>query len=364
MSLLFEPMTIGDITLRNRIWVSPMCQYSCFAQDGLPTDWHLVHLGGFAKGGFGLLMAEATAVAPEGRISPEDTGLWSEAHVVPWRRITDFVHSQGAKIGIQLAHAGRKGSSYGLLTTTGDDSVPASHGGWQTVSSTSRPFGRLAPARALTPEEIAGIPALFAQAALRAECAGFDVVEIHAAHGYLLHQFLSPAINDRTDDYGGSFAARTRLVREVVDAVRAVWPRPKPLFMRVSATDWVDGGWDVDETAELARELVSHGVDLVDVSSGGGVLEQRITVGPGYQVPFARKVLHVSGLPVAAVGLIEDPVHAERILLDGDADVVFLGRAALREPTWPLRAAAALGVPRQDAPYPPQYNRAPWRTWR
>jgi 2,4-dienoyl-CoA reductase-like NADH-dependent reductase (Old Yellow Enzyme family) len=360
VTALFEPMTLRGVTTRNRIWLSPMCQYSCFAQDGMPTDWHLVHLGSHATGGFGLVMTEATAVAPEGRISPEDTGIWSDDHITPWRRITDFVRGQGAAVGVQLAHAGRKASTYAPFDSeTG--SVPDSAGGWQSLAPTAAAFTGYAAPQALDTDQIAAIPGHFAAAARRAEAAGFDLVEVHAAHGYLLHQFFSPLVNDRTDEYGGSFDNRTRLVVEVVDAVRAVWPDDKPLLVRVSASDWAAGGWDVAQTARLSAVLKDHGVDLVDVSSGGAVAEQQIAVGPGYQVPFAREIRAEAGVPVSAVGLITDPAQAEQILVDGSADAVMLARVALREPGWPLRAAHELGVATKEAPYPPQYERGVWR---
>ena len=357
---LFEPLTLRGVTARNRVWLAAMCQYSCFEQDGMPTDWHLVNLGQHAMGGFGLVMTEATAVVAEGRISPEDTGIWSDVHVAPWHRITDFVRSQGAVAGIQLAHAGRKASTYSPFGS-GEGTVPAAEGGWTTEAPSAEAFTGYAVPAELTTDEVAALPAAFAGAAVRADTAGFDVIELHGAHGYLLHQFLSPLANLRTDQYGGSFDNRTRLVIEVVDAVRDVWPEDKPLFVRLSATDWADGGWDVQQTARLGAILKDHGVDLLDVSSGGAVAHQQITVGPGYQVPFAREVRAVSGLPVAAVGLITEPNQAERVLVEESADVVMLARAAIREPAWPLRAAHELGVSYKDAPYPPQHSRGAWR---
>jgi len=359
MPQLFDSLTLRGVTARNRIWLAAMCQYSAFDRDGLPTDWHLVNLGQHATGGFGLVMTEATAVVPEGRISPEDVGIWSDDHVAPWRRIADFVRSQGAVPAMQLAHAGRKASTYGLKGSAG--TVPAAEGGWEAVGPSAVPFEGYATPRALTTAEVEAIPAAFAGAAARADRAGFDVVEIHAAHGYLLHQFLSPLSNERTDQYGGSFDGRTRLVVEVADAIRAVWPDDKALFVRFSATDWAPDGWDVEQTARLAAVLKDHGVDLVDVSSGGLVAHQEITVGPGYQVPFAGQVRADGGLPVVAVGLITEPKQAEEVLADGSADAVMLARAAIREPAWPLRAAHELGVDAQDAPYPPQHARGAWR---
>ncbi|GAA3517491.1 NADH:flavin oxidoreductase/NADH oxidase [Aeromicrobium panaciterrae] len=359
MSLLFEPLKLRGVTARNRIWLAPMCQYSCFDQDGIPTDWHLVNLGQHAIGGFGIVLTEATAVVPEGRISPEDTGIWSDAHIEPWRRIAEFVRSQGALAGMQLAHAGRKGSTYAPFVD-GDGTVPDIEGGWQAVGPSNNAFEGYAEARELKAEEVAALPQAFADAATRADHAGFDLVEIHAAHGYLLHEFLSPLVNHRTDQWGGSFDNRTRIVIEVVDAVRGVWPDDKPLFVRLSATDWADGGWDVEQTTRLAGILKDHGVDVIDVSSGGAVAEQQIVAGPGYQVPFAHEVSS-AGVAVATVGLITEPAQAEAILADGSADAVMLGRAAIREPAWPLRAAHELGVPPRDAPYPPQHIRGSWR---
>ena len=359
MSLLFEPLTLRGVTARNRIWVAPMCQYSCTDHDGMPNDWHLVHLGGYATGGFGLVLTEATAVVPEGRISLEDAGIWSDEHVAPWRRIVDFLHAQGAVAGMQLAHAGRKASTYGP-GLGGPGSLAEGDGAWPTLSSTDQAFTGLDAPRSMTLDDIAAVPLAFAEAARRADEAGFDVVELHAAHGYLLHQFASPLVNDRTDEYGGSFENRTRLVVEVVDAVRAVWPDDKALFVRFSASDWAPGGWDVAQTARLSALVKQHGVDLIDVSSGGAVPEQQIEIGPGYQVPFAHAVRDEAVVPVAAVGLITDPAHAEAVLADGSADAVLLGRAALRESAWPLRAAHELGLRPRQAPYPRQYRGAPW----
>ena len=359
VSELFESLTLRGVTARNRIWLAPMCQYSVLAQDGMPTDWHLVHLGARATGGFGLVMAEATAVVPEGRISPEDTGIWSDEHIAPWRRITEFVKSEGAVVGIQLAHAGRKASTHGIFTD-GKGAIDPENGGWDVVGPSAEAFTGLLEPYALSIEGIAGIVKAFAEAAIRADKAGFDVVEIHAAHGYLLHEFLSPLSNKRDDSYGGSFGNRTRIVLEVVDAVRAVWPDDKPLFVRFSASEWVEGGWTVEETAELSKVLGDHGVDLVDVSSGGNVAEADIKIGPGYQVPFAHQVRESSGVPTVAVGLITDPQQAEDVLVDGSADAIMLARVALREPAWPLRAAHELGIDWHDAPYPKQYTRGAW----
>ncbi len=357
---LLSEMSLGALVVRNRAWVSPMCQYSCFARDGLPTPWHLVHLGSMATGGFGLIITEATAVVPEGRISPEDTGLWSDAHSEAWRPVVDFVHGQGARIAVQLAHAGRKASTFSPLFGE-DGSVPAAEGGWETVGPSAGGFGDLTPCRALSLDEVRSMPARFAEAAGRAADAGFDAVEIHAAHGYLLHQFLSPLVNHREDEYGGDFEGRTRLLREVVAATREALPSGTPVLLRVSATDWAEGGWDLAQTVELAASLRHESVDLIDVSSGGAVAHQKIDVGPHYQVPFSEQVRAGGGLATGAVGLIEDPQAAEQILREGAADVVLLGRAALRDSRWPLRAARELGVASADAPYPAQYRRAVWR---
>ncbi|EON31900.1 NADH:flavin oxidoreductase [Gordonia terrae C-6] len=355
---LFEPLTIRDVDIPNRIWLAPMCQYSCFAGDGVPTDWHLTHLGARAAGGFGLILTEAAAVVPEGRISAHDAGLWNDDQATAWRRIVDFVHSQGSVIGTQLAHAGRKASTYAPFDDR-SGSIPLDDGGWTTFGPSDVAFEGLPAPVAMTTEQIAAVVDAFAAAARRADDAGFDVVEIHAAHGYLLHQFLSPFSNRRTDAYGGDFEGRIRLTLEVVDAVRAVWPSSKPLFIRVSGTEWTEGGWDVEESARLAERLAGRGVDLVDVSSGGNVLAD-IPVGPGYQVDLARSIHRQSGVPTAAVGLITEPDQAEKIAGDDDITAVFFGRVALREPSWPLRAAHELGIERRQAPYPPQYQRGSW----
>ncbi|WP_024285850.1 NADH:flavin oxidoreductase/NADH oxidase [Cellulomonas sp. KRMCY2] len=356
---LFEPLTLRGATFANRIWLAPMCQYS--AVDGVPGDWHLVHLGGLASGGFGLMLAEATAVVPEGRITPQDVGLWDDVQVDAWRRITDFVHERGTPIGVQLAHAGRKAATYRPWSPT-QGSVPVDDGGWVSVAPSAVAFPGLAAPTELTREQIARVPGDFAAAAARALRAGFDVVEIHAAHGYLLHQFLSPLSNLRTDGYGGPLENRARLLLEVVDAVRAVWPDDRPLLTRISATDWTDGGLTVAESTRVAADLAAHGVDLVDVSTGGNV-PAPIAFGPGYQVPAARAVRTGARVPVSAVGLITSAEQAEQILAAGDADVVMMGRAALRDPRWPLRAAHDLGLPvatSGSAPWQPQYVRGAW----
>ncbi|WNB86260.1 NADH:flavin oxidoreductase/NADH oxidase [Cellulomonas sp. ATA003] len=356
-SRLFSPLTLRGTTFANRVWLAPMCQYS--ATDGLPNDWHHVHLASRAVGGFGLVIAEATAVVPEGRITPQDTGLWNDAQVAAWRRITDSVHAAGSLAGVQLAHAGRKASTYRPWSPT-QGTVPADDGGWPTVAPSAVAFPGYDVPAAMTVEQVQQVPRDFAAAARRAHEAGFDVVEVHAAHGYLLHEFLSPLSNERTDEYGGSLENRARLLVETVDAVRGTWPDDRPLLVRFSATDWVEGGLTVDEVTEVAKDLAGHGVDLVDISTGGNV-HASIPVGPGYQVPAARAVRAGSGLPVAAVGLIESPQHAEGILVDEAADVVLLGRAALREPYWPRRAAHELGVPVTAVAWPPQYDRGAWR---
>jgi 2,4-dienoyl-CoA reductase-like NADH-dependent reductase (Old Yellow Enzyme family) len=353
MAPLFTPLTLRGVTLRNRVGVSPMCQYS--SEDGLANDWHLVHLGQFAVGGAGLVLSEATAVVPEGRISPQDLGVWSDAHVPGLARITRFIEAQGAVPGIQLAHAGRKASTRRPWEGTG--AVPPAEGGWEAVVAPSAvPFGAGYPSpRALTLEGIAAVIAAFRGAATRAVAAGFRVIEIHAAHGYLLHEFLSPLSNQRTDAYGGSLENRARIVRAVAAAVRAAIPDAMPLFVRLSATDWADGGWTPDESVQLAAWLRADGVDLIDVSSGGLVGGVRIPVGPGYQVPFARQVRTGAGLATASVGLITDPAQANAIVAGGDADLVLLARELLRHPHWPLMAAHTLGA---DVAWPVQYERA------
>lgn len=354
------------MTTRNRIWLAPMCQYSCFTRDGMPNDWHLVHLGARASGGFGLILTEASAVLPEGRISPEDAGIWADEHIAGWKRVTDFVHTQGAKIGIQLAHAGRKASTHGPFDAI-EGSVVHEDGGWTTVAPSATAFTGLAPPKELDLGEIAAVVEAFGAAAERAERADFDAIEIHAAHGYLLHEFLSPLSNQRNDEYGGSFENRTRIVIEVVDAIRAVWSADKPLLIRFSATDWVEGGWTTEDTSELTKRLIDHGVDLVDVSSGALVAEAKIKVSPGYQVPFAHAVREFSGMATGAVGMIVDPHQAQKILDDEAADVVFIGRAALREPGWPQRAAHEHDIAWREVGYPTQYERGAWRNdpgWR
>jgi 2,4-dienoyl-CoA reductase-like NADH-dependent reductase (Old Yellow Enzyme family) len=354
MSRLFAELKLRGTSFRNRAWVAPMCQYS--SVDGYPQDWHLVHLGSLARGGAGLVMQEATAVVPEGRITPSDAGIWEDGQAQAYERITSFVRGQGAVAGIQLAHAGRKASTQ--PPWEGDDYVEAASGGWQTVAPSPVAFGDWPEPAELGADDIRGLVEAFRAGAQRALAAGYEVAEIHAAHGYLLHQFLSPLSNHRTDEYGGDLDGRSRFLVQVTDAVRAVWPQDRPLFVRFSATDWVDGGWDVEETVDVSRRLVGHGVDLVDVTSGGLVPGARIEVEPGYQVPFARAVREGAGLPVSAVGLITAPEQADQILVDRSADAIMLAREVLRNPTWPLRAAHVLG---DQVPWPPQYQRGRWR---
>lgn len=342
MPSLFDPLQLRGLTLSNRIVVSPMCQYS--SVDGFATDWHLVHLGSRAVGGASLVFTEATAVTPEGRISPNDLGIYRDAHVDMLRRIVSFVHTQGSAAGIQLAHAGRKAST--SAPWLGGGKVDPVDGGWDVVGPSDVPFAPNYPQpRALTTAEIDDVVAAFRRAATRAHEAGFDVAEIHAAHGYLLHEFLSPLSNTRTDHYGGSFDNRARLLREVVSAVRQVWPDGRPVFVRISATEWTPGGWDIDESIALARQLAPLGVDLIDCSTGGNVASVKIPIGPGYQVPFAERVRNEGGMPVGAVGMITTPAQADAIIRAGQADCVLLAREMLRDPYWPTHAAATLGVP-------------------
>jgi 2,4-dienoyl-CoA reductase-like NADH-dependent reductase (Old Yellow Enzyme family) len=354
MTHLFSPVRLRGTTIRNRVWVSPMCQYS--AVDGVPTDWHLVHLGSFARGGAGLVLTEATAVSPEGRISPADTGIWNDEQAQAWRRIADFIRGQGATAGMQLAHAGRKASTRPPFEGRGP--VPAEEGGWETVGPSPLAFPGLPAPRGLSTLEIDRMVDDFAEAARRALHAGFEVLEIHAAHGYLLHEFLSPLSNQRRDEYGGSFDNRVRLLLRVVEAVRSVVPDATPLLVRISATDWVEGGWTADDSVALAGLLREADVDLVDVSSGGNAPAE-IPVEPGYQVTFARRIRSEARIPTGAVGMITEPKQAEEILADGAADVVLLARALLRDPHWALRAAHDLGVPVGDGvDWPKQYLRA------
>jgi 2,4-dienoyl-CoA reductase-like NADH-dependent reductase (Old Yellow Enzyme family) len=352
MSDLFEPLTVRGVTLRNRIAVSPMCEYSSI--DGFATNWHLVHLGSRAVGGAGLVMTEAAAVTAEGRISPNDLGIYRDEHVEKLSEIASFIHEQGAVAGIQLAHAGRKGST--ARPWDGGKVVDLDHGGWTPVAPSAIPFARDFPQpRALTRPEIEAVVREFAVAARRAVRAGFRVIEIHSAHGYLLHEFLSPLSNARTDEYGGSFENRTRALRETAAAVRAAIGEELPLFVRISATDWAEGGWDIEQSIRLAQLLSAIGVDLIDVSSGGAVAHQQIALGPGYQVPFAERIRHEAKIATGAVGLIVEPEQANEIIGAGRADLVLLAREMLRDPYFPLHAAAAL---EKHVHWPVQYERA------
>jgi 2,4-dienoyl-CoA reductase-like NADH-dependent reductase (Old Yellow Enzyme family) len=352
MAQIFDPLPIRDITLPNRMVVSPMCEYS--SQDGFANDWHLVHLGSRAVGGAGLVFTEATAVTPEGRISPEDLGIWSDAHIEFLARIVRFIKSQGAVPGMQLAHAGRKGSTY--KPATGSGAIPLNEGGWVPPAPSALGFAdNFATPRALSKEEIRGVIDAFTQGARRALDAGFSVLEIHAAHGYLIHEFLSPLSNQRSDEYGGSFENRTRLAREIVTAIRKVMPERLPLFIRISATDWKDGGWDVDQSVELAKQIAPLGVDLVDCSSAGLANDQKIVLGPGYQVPFSERIRRDAGVLTGTVGLIETKEQVAEILANKKADLVFMAREFLRDPYWPLRTAREL---RHTISWPVQYLRA------
>jgi 2,4-dienoyl-CoA reductase-like NADH-dependent reductase (Old Yellow Enzyme family) len=350
MTDLFSPLTLRGVTLPNRIGVSPMCQYCCDG-DGRPTEWHLAHLLSRAAGGAGLTMAEASAVTPEGRISPDDLGIWGEEHVPGHSRLAAGIAALGSVPGLQLAHAGRKASRNPPWADG-----PAARG-WTPLGPSNLPFGDFAEPRAMTEAEIEATIAAFAAAAERAVRAGYRFVELHAAHGYLLHQFLSPLANRRNDAWGGDFEGRIRLTLETAHAVRAALPDAVPLSVRVSHTDWVEGGWTTEETVALARQLKALGVDMVDVSSGGLDHRQQIPLGPGYQVPGAEAVRRGAAVAVAAVGLITEPVHAQAILHEGQADLVLLARALLRDPYWPLHAAAALGRTEALHAVPPQYER-------
>lgn len=352
MSRLFTPLSLRDVRVRNRLWVAPMCQYS--AVDGVPQEWHHTHLAQFASGGAGLVVAEATAVSPEGRISPEDTGLWNDEQRDAWAPIVAAIRRRGAVAAVQLAHAGRKASTWSPLSGR-RGSVPLEDGGWTTVAPSAIAFDGYAAPRALDAAGIDRVVADFAAAARRAVEAGFEVLEIHAAHGYLLHQFLSPLSNLRDDDYGGSLAGRARLLLRVLDAVRDAAP-DAPLLVRFSATDWAESGWDADQTATVARWAAERGVDFFDISSGGLVAHQRIAPAPGYQVGLAAHVRREAGVPVSAVGLIDDAALAEKVLAEDAADAVMAGREWLRDPHYGLRAAAELGA---DIDYwPRQYVRA------
>lgn len=358
MSALFQPFTLRELTIPNRVWMAPMCQYSAESEGpgtGTPNDWHFTHLAARAAGGTGLILTEATAVSPEGRISPYDLGIWNDTQVEAFRRITRFLVSQGTVPGIQLAHAGRKASTD--RTWTGGAPLGPDAGGWQPLAPSAVAFDeRHAVPTELTVDQIGEIVGQFADAARRALAAGFEVAEVHGAHGYLINQFLSPHSNHRTDAYGGSYENRIRFALEVVDAVREVWPDDKPLFFRISATEWLEeGGWTADDTVRFAADLQAHGIDLLDLSTGGNASGVRIPVGPGYQVPFAARVKAETTLPVAAVGLITETEQAEKIVVNGDADAVLLGRELLRNPSWARHAARELGA---DVHVPDQYHRS------
>ncbi|MCK8437428.1 NADH:flavin oxidoreductase/NADH oxidase [Streptomyces sp. D2-8] len=358
MTALFEPYTLRELTIPNRVWMPPMCQYSAAPEGpetGVPTDWHFAHYAARATGGTGLIIVEATAVSPQGRISPYDLGIWNDTQVEAFRRITRFLSAQGTVPAIQLAHAGRKAST-DRPWKGGAPVGPDAHG-WDSVAPSPLAFDDRHPAPAeLTVDQIKDVVGQFAAAARRALAAGFEVAEIHGAHGYLINEFLSPHSNHRTDAYGGSYENRTRFALEVVDAVREVWPDDKPLFFRISATEWLeDGGWSADDTVRFAVDLRAHGIDLLDVSTGGNASGVRIPTGPGYQVPFAARVKNETDLPVAAVGLITDVEQAEKILANGEADAVLLGRELLRDPSWARHAARELGG---EVRVPDQYHRS------
>jgi len=352
---LFQPLTIKSVTLRNRIGVSPMCQYS--SEDGVANDWHLVHLGARATGGAGLIIAEATAVSPEGRITPGCAGIWADQHVEPLARINRFLKHHGAVAGIQIAHAGRKASA--ARPWEGGAHLPDDAGGWPTIAPSALAFGGDLPKipRAMTVADIARVQADFVAAAKRSLAAGYEWLELHSAHGYLSHEFLSPLSNQRTDEEGGSFENRVRFLRETTGAVRAVWPERLPFTVRLSCTDWVESGWNIAECVELARRLKAEGVDLIDCSSGGNVPDAKIPVAPGYQVPFAERIRRETGIATAAVGFITQPKEADDIVRQGQADLVLLAREFLRDAYWPAHAANTLGQ-KDKLPPPVQYARA------
>jgi 2,4-dienoyl-CoA reductase-like NADH-dependent reductase (Old Yellow Enzyme family) len=355
MPHLFDSFTLKSVTLRNRIGVSPMCMYS--SEDGVATDWHLVHLGARAAGGSALVIAEATAVAAAGRITPGDAGIWTDKHVEPLVRINRFIKGQGAVAGIQLAHAGRKASA--ARPWEGSAHLSTKDGGWATVAPSAAAFGGVLDKvpRELSIEDIARVQSDFVAGTRRAIEAGYEWLEVHAAHGYLAHQFLSPLSNHRMDRYGGNFENRIRFLIEIVQEVRAVWPERLPLTVRLSCTDWVDGGWTIDESVELARRLKAEGVDLIDCSSGGSSPAAKVPVAPGYQVPFAERIRREAEIATAAVGMITESAQADEIIRQERADIVLLARELLRDPNWPLRAASDLGV--KPGPKPPvQYARA------
>ncbi len=353
MPHLFDPITIKGITLRNRVGVPPMCMYSY--ENGLSNDWQVLHLGSRAAGGAGLIIAEATAVEPQGRITPHDAGIWSDEHIAPLARVSSAIKKGGAVPGIQIAHAGRKASTNRPWIERGKPIPPDQPGGWQTVGPSAIAYNNEYPVpKELSREEIHRIQAAFRDGARRALEAGFEWLEIHAAHGYLLHSFLSPTSNKRTDEYGGSFENRVRFLVETVRSIRPVWPDDLPLTIRISGTDWVEGGWTVDESVSLAKNLISEGIDLIDCSSGGGVAHAKVPLGPGYQVPISEAVRKI-GMLTAAVGLITEPEQADEIIRNNQADIVLLGREILRNPHWPIHAALKLKRP---TPIPSQYLRA------
>lgn len=354
---LFTPFSVRSVTMRNRLWVSPMCEYSVEKHDGVPTDWHLVHLGAFARGGAGLVITEATAVSPEGRISPEDTGIYTDDQRDAWARIVSFIHAQGATAGIQLGHAGRKASTWRPWASA-RGTVPQSLGGWSAVAPSAVAYRGYDVPTALTSAGIASVVADFTSAARRSVDAGFDVVELHAAHGYLLHQFLSPLSNLRTDEFGGSLENRARLLLSVIAAVRKEIGDDIALFVRLSATDWAEGGVDREQTAAVADLSREAGADFFDISTGGLVSGTTIPLEPGYQVPFADFVKHASSVDVSAVGLITEAGQAEQIIASGQADAVMMAREIMRDPHFPLRAAHELGVELDY--WPEQYLRAKW----
>jgi 2,4-dienoyl-CoA reductase-like NADH-dependent reductase (Old Yellow Enzyme family) len=352
MSILFSPITIGQVQIKNRIVVSPMCQYS--SQDGFSNDWHLVHLGSRAVGGAGLIITEAAAVSPEGRISPDDLGIWTDEHIAGLKRITQFIDAQSSVAGIQLAHAGRKAST--KRPWEGGGVIPASsERGWRTAAPSAVPFYPDSELEVLTIDGIRKVIDDFREATRRSREAGFRVVEIHAAHGYLIHQFMSPLSNQRTDEYGGSFENRIRLLLEIVDAVKTVWPADLPLFVRISTTDWTEGGWDGNDSVKLARILKDKGVHVIDCSTGGNVPHAKIPVEPNYQVPNAERIKQETGMLTGAVGLITTAEQAEEILNNGQADLILMARELLRDPYFPLHAAITLG---DDLAWPLQYERA------
>jgi 2,4-dienoyl-CoA reductase-like NADH-dependent reductase (Old Yellow Enzyme family) len=352
MPSLFDSLSLRSLTLTNRIIVSPMCQYS--STDGFANDWHLVHLASRAVGGAAVVFTEAAAVAPDGRISPQDLGIWDDQHIPALARVTRVVRAAGSIAGVQIAHAGRKAST--SRPWEGIKGLSPAEGGWMPVGPTVEPFSSTyVRPKALDAAEISGIVDSFRRAAERALEAGFQIVELHAAHGYLVHEFLSPLVNTRSDAYGGSFDNRARLCLEIADAVRGVWPEPLPVFVRISATDWVEGGWDVDQAVELARRLRDRGVDLIDCSSGGAVPHASIPLAPGYQVPFAERVRREAAVATGAVGLITEAKQADDIVRRDQADCVLLARELLRDPYWPLRAARELG---HEVSWPAQYLRA------